>query len=243
MCVCVSSCKVYCDTVGVRCVRRPPLGDFVFVIARHCCRCFTGLGCVRSRCVLRHWLYVSVGAVEGCKPTCDVCLCSGQGVGNIICVRVCSLKEHMCVRLGCKCTSRGTVAEALSHEGTGLCLRPSVTPAAFRVLCGHGLCVPAAERAGAGAASEPVPGPQWALVFGRYVCAHMNGCMCACTYVRGLVLGVPSGSWKRRHEQSSLPNKCVDEGPCCFVLREPPNTQTHTEGCAPPPNHLHPARS
>lgn len=35
----------------------------------------------------------------------------------------------------------------------------------------------------------------------------------------------------------------VDEGPCCFVLREPPNTQAHTEGCAPPPNHLHPARS
>lgn len=111
-------------------------------------------------------------------------------------------------------------------------------------------CVsPAAERAGAGAASEPVPAPQWALVFGRYVCAHMNGCMCACTYVRGLVLGVPSGRWKRLSEQSSLPNKCVcvcvcvvDEGPCRFVLREPPNTQTYTEGCAPPPNHLHPAR-
>lgn len=104
-----------------------------------------------------------------------------------------------------------TVAVTLLHEGMGLCLCPNVISVVF--CCSvwpHGLCVPAAERAGTEAVSELVTVPQWALVCGRYVlCAHMNGCMYVCTYVRGLVLRVPAGTWKRLSEQSWSPNKCV----------------------------------
>lgn len=64
------------------------------------------LGCVLSRRVLRHWGCVYVGAVggEGASETCVVHLCSGQGVGNIIHVRVCSLKEYVRARLGFECS-------------------------------------------------------------------------------------------------------------------------------------------
>lgn len=69
------------------------------------------------------------------------------------------------------------------------------------------------------------------------MCARMYGCMYACTYVRGLALRVPAGSWKRPSDPSWSPNKCV----CtlcmrvlaCFVLGEPPPPQTG--GCALPP--------
>lgn len=81
----------------------------------------------------------------------------------MICVRVCSLKEYMCVRLGVKCSSRELwPRQSYPRARDCACVRMSHRLVSA-VLCGHGLCVPAADRAGAGAASElvPVPSGRW----------------------------------------------------------------------------------
>lgn len=104
------------------------------------------------------------------------------------------------------------------------------------------MCVRAAECAGAEADSQLATVPQRALVCGRYACVHI--CMYVCTYVRGLALRVPAGSWTRLSDPSWSPNKCVcvlvDEGPC---LLRPRGMPPPTGGCALAPNHLHLSRS
>lgn len=71
-----------------------------------------------------------------------------------------------------------------------MCLAlPSITPDWVVVIYRrgfHGLCVPAADRAGAEADSELGDCAQWALVCGRYVCVHIYVRMNV--YVSGSVL-------------------------------------------------------
>lgn len=73
------------------------------------------------------------------------------------------------------------------HEVVFVCLAlPSITPDCVVVIYGHGLCIPAADRAGAEADSELGDCAQWALVCGRYVCVHIYVRMNVC--VSGSVL-------------------------------------------------------
>lgn len=88
----------------------------------------------------------------------------------------------------------------------------SITADCVVAISDHGLCVPGADRAGAEADSELVTVPQWALVCGRYVCAHIctDECMWVCVWM--WLFQVSATSWKRLSELSKSPNKCVCRG-------------------------------
>lgn len=99
-------------------------------------------------------------------------------------VRVCSF-SGMCRELGFSVhlANRGSYIRTGRHEVVFVCLALlSITPDCVVAIYDHGLCVPAADRAGAEADSELVTVPQWALVCGRYVCAHIctDECMWVC---------------------------------------------------------------
>lgn len=94
-----------------------------------------------------------------------------------------------------------------------MCLTlPSIPPDCAVVAYGHGLCVPAADRASAEADSElvTVPSGRW-CAGGMSVFTYVR--VNVCVYVSGMWLfQVSAASWKRLSELSKSPNKCVCGG-------------------------------